>query len=257
MTWTKKRVLVTGAETNTGFAIARHFARAGATVFLHAPTLAKARAAAGQLRPAAPGGVFPVAADFRRPREIERMIAAVKKHGGGLDVLVNNAVMQAVGYAMQDTPRRLLRDALAVNLEGLFICTQLVVRAMLRQGGGVIVNIGSNTAERAIRHRTVYIATKGGLEALTRALAVELAGRGIRVNLVVPGYIHSDRWAALPKRQVARRRANVPSGHEASADDVADAVLFLASDTARSITGARLAVDGGVLAQMLPADVEA
>lgn len=256
MNWTNRRVLVTGAETNTGYEIARQFALVGATVFIHAPTMRKAREATTRLRPEARGGVFPVAADFRRPGEIARMLDAIGKHGGQINILVNNAVHQAVGFSMRQLPRTMLRDAIAVNLEGLFICTQLVVEGMAEQGGGVIINIGSNTSERAIRNRAIYIATKGAVDALTRALAVELAGLKIRVNTVVPGYIYSDRWKSLSRRIAARRRANLPLGHEVKAVEVADAVLFLASEAARSITGARLAVDGGSLAQLLPEDVE-
>lgn len=256
MNWRGKRVLVTGANANTGLEIARRFATAGAAVFLHAPTQAAARAAAARLRKETSAEIWPVASDFRSPERIRRMMDAILRRAGGIDVLVNNAVDQAMGYAMQNTPPSVLRAAIAINLEGLFICTQAAVRAMIRQSGGAIVNIGSNVSERAIRNRSVYIATKGALDALSRALAVELAEHGIRVNVVVPGYIHSDRWKALTKRRVARRRANLPLGREAQAADVAEAVLFLASDAARCITGARLAVDAGCLAQLVPADAE-
>lgn len=256
MNWCGQRVLVTGANANTGFEIVRRFASAGATVFLHAPTLGEARAAATKLRTTAGLEVWPVAADFRRPAMIGPMIDGIVRRAGGIDVLINNAVDQAMGYAMPDTPRSVLRTAIAVNLESLFLCTQAVVRAMIRQGGGTVVNIGSNISERALRNRSVYIATKGALDALTRALAVELADHGIRVNMVVPGYIHSDRWQTLAKGVVARRRANLPLGRETQAIDVAEAVLFLASNVARSITGARLAVDAGSLVQLLPKDVE-
>lgn len=256
MNWQGKRVLVTGANANTGFEIARRFADAGATVFLHAPTPGEARAASARLRATARVEVWPVAADFRRPARIGPMIDGILRRAGEIDILINNAVDQAMGYAMQDTPQSVLRAAIAINLESLFVCTQAVVRAMIKQGGGAVVNIGSNTSERAIRNRSAYIATKGALDALTRALAVELADHGIRVNMVVPGYIHSDRWKSLTNGVVARRRANLPLGREARAIDVAEAILFLASDAARSITGARLAVDAGSLAQLLPADVE-
>ncbi|MBP7483275.1 MAG: SDR family oxidoreductase [Lacunisphaera sp.] len=256
MNWHGKRVLVTGANANTGFEIARRFADVGATVFLHAPTLGEARAAAAKLRTTPQMEVWPVAADFRRPARIGPMIDGIIRRADGIDILINNAVDQVIGYAMQDTPLSALRAAIAINLESLFVCTQAVVRAMIKQGGGTVVNIGSNTSERAIRQRSVYIATKGALDALTRALAVELGDHGIRVNMVVPGYIHSDRWKSLTKGVITRRRANLPLGREASATDVAEAILFLASDAARSITGARLAVDAGSLAQLLPADVE-
>ena len=123
---------------------------------------------------------------------------------------------------------------------------------MIAQGGGVIVNVGSNVSTRAIRKRAAYCASKGGVDALTRAMAVDLGKYGIRVNTVAPGYIHTERWDKLPEQDVQRRRANIPLGKEASGDDIADAVLFLASDQAANIHGARLVVDGGCSAQHMP-----
>jgi len=100
------------------------------------------------------------------------------------------------------------------------------------------------------------VASKGGIDALTRAMAVDLGPRGIRVNTVTPGYIYTDRWDALPEEVLNRRRANIPLGKEASGDDIASAVLFLASDGAAGIHGARLVVDGGCSAQYMPANAD-
>jgi NAD(P)-dependent dehydrogenase (short-subunit alcohol dehydrogenase family) len=121
---------------------------------------------------------------------------------------------------------------------------------------GVIVNIGSNTSQRPVRERTAYCASKGAIEAMTKAIALDLAPHGIRVNEVAPGYIWTSRWEQIAEATAARRRANVPLGEPASAEDVAAAVLYLASGEAGNITGARLVVDGGVTAQLVPRDVE-
>ena len=126
---------------------------------------------------------------------------------------------------------------------------------MLPAGRGAIVNLGSNVAQRAIRQRTAYAASKGAVEALTRAMAVELAPAGIRVNSVTAGYIHSDRWAGLTG-EAERRRANIPLGREAAGGEIAGAVLFLASEAASHIAGACLTVDGGVTAQLVPSDCD-
>lgn len=162
-------------------------------------------------------GAVPAVADLSTLAGVEASFAVVDTELGGLDVLVNNAVHQG--------------------------------------GGGVIVNIGSNTADRPVHARTAYCASKGAIDSVTRAMALDLAPHGIRVNCVAPGYIWTDRWETLDPAVAARRRANIPLGEPASAADVAAAVLFLASDEAANVTGSRLVVDGGVLSQLTPADV--
>ena len=128
---------------------------------------------------------------------------------------------------------------------------------MLQQESrGVIVNLGSNVSTRAIRNRTAYVASKRGLDALTRSMAVDLSPKGIRVNMVAPGYIYTDRWDKLDEVSRTRRRKNCPLGFEASADDIAQAVAFLASDASRNIAGERIVVDAGCSAQHMPVDVD-
>lgn len=256
MRFTAKRVLVTGAESNTGLGIARRFAEEGATVALHGVNAAATVEAAARIGRDHRATVLPLAADFTQDGAVDAIFAEIRRRLGGLDVLVNNAVDQALGYSFVDTPPSFLAAAILVNLVAPFRCAQLAASLMIAEGGGAIVNLGSNTAERAIRNRSAYVATKGSIEALTRAMAVELGPRGVRVNAVVPGYIFTERWVQLPAESAARRRANLPLGRESSARDIANAVLFLASDEARSITGTRLVVDGGCLAQLLPGDTE-
>lgn len=256
MKFTAKRVLVTGAESNTGLGIARRFAEEGATVALHGVNAAATAEAAARIGRDHRATVLPLTADFTQDGAVDAIFAEIRGRLGGLDVLVNNAVDQALGYSFVDTPPSFLAAAILVNLVAPFRCAQLAASLMIAEGGGAIVNLGSNTAERAIRNRSAYVATKGSIEALTRAMAVELGPRGVRVNAVVPGYIFTERWVQLPAESAARRRANLPLGREATARDIADAVLFLASDEARSITGTRLVVDGGALAQLLPRDTE-
>ena len=161
-----------------------------------------------------------------------------------------------IRYSLTETPRELLEDVFKVNVFGTFACAQGAARIMLETGSGAIVNIGSNSAERAIKDRSAYIASKGATDALTRAMVVDLGRQGIRVNTVVAGYINSDRWDVLPDETVQRRRKNVPLGQEARGSDIADAVLFLASDAACKITGTRLVVDGGISTQLVPVDCD-
>lgn len=255
MRFKNKFVLVTGANRNTGLGIAASFAAEGATVFLNGPTVETVEMALDELRQRGLNGLVGVAGDLGVPADVNAMFGQISQLTNRLDVLVNNAAHQGVGHAFDDTPLDFFESVLQVNLVGLFHTTQHAVRLM-KPHGGAIVNIGSNVSTRAIRNRTAYLASKGGVDALTLALAVELGPYGIRVNNVAPGYINTDRWETLPTAIAQRRRANLPLGREATAEDIAQAAMFLASDQAANITGTRLVVDGGCSAQHLPIDAE-
>jgi NAD(P)-dependent dehydrogenase (short-subunit alcohol dehydrogenase family) len=249
-----KVVLITGAVRNTGLAIAEAFAEAGVTVVLNGRKPEDVAREAVRLRQTYGGRVVEAPADVSRQDEVDGLFAAIRRECGRLDVLVNNAIIQGVGHSLVDTPRELLEEVFRVNVFGAYACAQGAARMMIERGCGCIVNIGSNTAERAIRMRTAYCASKAAIDGLTRAMAVELGPHGIRVNGVVAGYIHTPRWDGLSQAETDRRHANIPLGCEASGADIAKAVLFLASDSAAKITGARLVVDGGTLAQLVPSD---
>jgi NAD(P)-dependent dehydrogenase (short-subunit alcohol dehydrogenase family) len=256
MTPRPRIVLVTGAEANTGYSTVRRFAAEGARVYLHSPSADRAAAAAARLNNETGLIVHPLAADFRHPPEITALFAHIEQDAGGLDVLVNNAVDLAIGYSFIDTPLAVLSNAIAVNLTGVFLCSQLGARLMLRKQQGVIIHLGSITSDRVTRNRSAYVSTKGAIESLTRAMAVELAPLGIRVNCVAPGHIHTTRWHDLAPDIAARRRSAIPLGREATPEDVADAIHFLASDQAHAITGIRLPVDGGSLAPLQPREFD-
>lgn len=251
MRFAGKVVLVTGAARNTGLAIAEAFAREGALVALNDLAADDVARRAETIR-AAGGAVLEVPADISKPDAVDAAFALVAREAGRLDVLVNNAAIQGVGCPLADTPRELLESVFRVNVFGAYDCARHAAGMMKEKGGGAIINISSNTALRAIRGRSAYVAAKGAIEALTRALAVELGPAAIRVNSIVAGYINTDRWASLGD-QARLRRANIPLGREAAGADIAAAALFLASGAAAGITGAQLAVDGGCLAQLFPA----
>lgn len=256
MRFADKTVLVTGSTRNTGFGIARQFAEEGATVLVNGTTPEGVSRAVTQLRQQGFQRLIEAPADIRDPAAVERLFETIRQHAGRLDVLVSNAVIQGVGYSFEETSLELFEKVVRVNLVAAFHVAREAARMMIAQGGGSIVNISSNVSTRAIRNRSAYCASKGGIDALSLAMAIDLAPHGIRVNAVVAGYIHTERWDVLSEADTLRRRANVPLGREATADDVAGAVLFLASDEAANITGARLAVDGGCSAQHMPRDVD-
>ncbi len=256
MRFSDKVVLVTGASRNTGLGIAARFAAEGATVLVNGSTPEGVARAMEQLRSRGHERLIAAPADLGDAAAVEALFAHIRQGPGRLDVLVNNAVIQGIGPSLEDTPLELFERVIRVNLVGVFHVSREAAKMMIAQGGGVIVNIGSNVSTRAIRKRSAYVASKGGIDALTRAMAVDLGPRGIRVNTVAPGYIHTERWDVLSEQDTRRRRTNVPLGKEASADEVASAVLFLASDEASNIHGARLVVDGGCSAQHMPCDVD-
>ena len=256
MRFKNKVVLVTGAGQNTGLGIAAAFAGEGATVFLNDKSVENVDRAVRELRRRGLRRLVGCPADISVAADVGAMFRQIVSKAKRLDVLVNNAAHLGVGPDFLQTPIDFFEAVVRVNLLGTVHVSQQAARLMKRNGGGAIVNIGSNVSTRAIRNRAAYVASKGGVEALTLALAVELGRHGIRVNTVSPGYIHSDRWATLAKGVARRRRANVPLGREATPEDIAQAVMFLASAQAANVTGTRLLVDGGCSAQHLPQDID-
>lgn len=252
-----KVVLVTGASRNTGLGIAEFFAREGATVFVCATTKESTRNGAETLRKMGLKKIIEAPCDISSEADVAKMFELVKQKAGRIDILVNNACQMGADPIFWDLPAKDFMKVINVNLLGTFLVSKQAVRMMLKQPErGVIVNLGSNTSVQAIRKRTAYIASKGGIDALTRSMAIDLAPKGIRVNTVAPGYIHSERWEHLDKKSIKRRRLNTPIGIETFPLDIAQAVAFLASDEAKCITGERLLVDSGSSAQAYPVDID-
>lgn len=252
-----KVVLVTGASRNTGVGIAALFIREGAKVMMSGSTPESTARGAEALRGMGLSGFASCACDISDLRQVEALYASLRETYGRLDILVNNACDQGIGPAFLDMSPDFFLKVIRTNLLGDFQMTQAAVRMMLKQPErGVIVMLGSNVSMRAIRNRTAYVSSKGGVDALTRSLALDLGPMGIRINEVAPGYIYTDRWDKLDEKTKARRRLNCPLGTEATANDIAEAVAFFASDASRNITGDRLVVDAGCSCQHMPIDVD-
>jgi NAD(P)-dependent dehydrogenase (short-subunit alcohol dehydrogenase family) len=252
-----KAVLVTGSTRNTGVGIAQVFGGQGATVFIHGRSAQQAEQVAQTLNRESAGKrgrYLPIAGDVADETDMAEAFGFIERETGGLDVLVNNACHLGLGHRFLDMPMAFFDEVLHINLRGYALCAQLAGRQMVKRGGGAIVNIGSNTAQRALADRCAYIASKGGIESLTRAIALELAEHRIRVNCVVPGYIYTERWDTLPDETRQRRWRNVPLGRESSPQDIGEAAAFLASSRAGNITGTSLLVSGGIDAQLVPPD---
>ena len=230
-----KTAIVTGAGRGIGRAVAERFALEGATVFAadlrFQPWLEELR----QVRL--------VEADVTREEDVRRLV----KEAGAVDVLVNNAgIVEHGDVAAADDAQ--WDRIMAVNLRGVVLCCRHVVPRMLASGGGAIVNNASINGIRGNYDLAAYSASKGAVVALTRSMALDYAPRGIRVNCVCPGTIEGTGMTADVEGDPQMRAALVakhPMGRLGTAEDVAGAVLFLASDDAAFITGLALPVDGG------------
>lgn len=246
--------LVTGASRNIGLAIAERLAVDGAQVFLSDVLPGAAARAAAELERRGLRAVG-IDSDVSDSASVEKMIAAVLERGGRLDVVVNNAAVPMLGRVhLLDIDVDDWDRSFSVNARGVFLCTTAAARAM--PDGGSIVNISSIGATRAHRSAAAYDATKGAVEAFTRAAALELAPQRIRVNAVAPGAVSNDLYEALADDVKTAEASPIPWGRVGHGADVAAAVAFLASADADYITGHVMTVDGGLSAQARQSSAE-
>ena len=245
-----KTALVAGAGGGIGGAGAALLAREGAQVVCGDVDGTAAEASAAAIRKAG-GKAVALALDVADPRSIEAAVARTAAEFGGADVLVNSAGISTTASVL-DLTREVWDRVLAVNLTGMFLLGQAVARQMVARGrGGSIVNVTSQLAEVGIRDKTAYLASKGGARSLTIGMALDLAAHGIRVNAVAPGptltNLTRERFAGDELR--AWTVSRIPLGRLGEPSDLAGAIVFLASDEARWVTGTTIVVDGGYLAE--------
>jgi 2-keto-3-deoxy-L-fuconate dehydrogenase len=233
-----RRALVTGAGSGIGEAVARALHAEGADVLL-ADVSGKAGDVAGELGARATA----IRLDVRDED-------AAREAARELDVLVNVAGIGSTTNA-PDTPLDVWEDVFAVNARGTFVCCKHAIPGMIERGGGSIVNVASVAGLVGLRNRAAYCASKGAVIALTRALAIDHVGDGIRVNAVCPGTVESP-WVRRLVEDVGESldalRARQPMGRLGTPEEVADAVLYLASDAAAFVTGTAFVIDGGLTA---------
>lgn len=240
-----KVVLVTGGSRGIGRACALAFAKRGATVVLSYAGNEAAAQEAVKLCEAAGGKAKAVKFDVADSKACAETIDAVVKEHGKLDVLVNNAGVAIDGLVMR------LKDedwdkTLDTNLKGAFALIRAASRPMMKQRGGAIINLTSVVGEMGNGGQSAYAASKAGMIGLTKAVAKELASRNIRVNAVSPGFIDTDMTSAIPEELRKKMVDGIPLARLGSADEVANAVAFLASDAASYVTGEVLKVNGGM-----------
>jgi 3-oxoacyl-[acyl-carrier protein] reductase len=269
----KDRVaLVTGGGSGLGRAIALRFAEEGARVVVNELTLDAAERTVGELK--GPGGGRALQADVADSAQVKAMFATLERELGGLDILVNNAGIafapgddrRAIGQKSQTRIMEMVsgqgvqthlditqnlsdeswRRMLAVHLDGTFFCTREALRLMSRRNRGAIINLSSVAALTGLETVPHYSAAKGGILAFTRAVAKDVASRGIRVNAICPGYIDTPMTESISPLIRAAVIARTPLGRVGDPQEVAATALFLASDDSSFFTGQWLSPNGGL-----------
>lgn len=253
-----KVVLVTGGNRNTGLDIVEKFASEGAQVFMCGSSPESTNQGASILEACGYREVRSIPCDVSDINQVNALFQTIEREAGHLDILVNNASHQGIGKPFTEMDPSYMLEVFNINVRGGFQVTQQAVnRFFLKQPNrGVVVFLSSNTAMRAIRNRTAYCASKGAINSMVKAIALDLGPLGIRVNACAPGYIYTDRWDVLPEEKKNRRRLNCPLRKEASGKDIANVVAFLASDDSGNMTGEIVTCDAGCSCQHMPEDVD-
>lgn len=239
VTLENKTCLITGAGRGIGAATASRFVQEGATVYANDLKEDKLEA----LRVGLGDSLIPLPFDVCDEKAARKAFMRIRKESGRLDVLVNNAgVMRDALIGM--VSRDLMEQVFSVNVFGAMSMLQLAAKLMVRQGSGSIVNLASIVGVEGNVGQLVYSSSKGAVVAMTKTAAKELAPKGVRVNAVAPGMIDTEMFRSIGEDWAAERLAHVRMGRLGTPDDVADAILFLASDLSRYVTGEILGVDG-------------
>ena len=251
MRFKDKVVLVTGGAAGIGKATALRFAEEGAKVVICDVNEAVGQQTVQQLGPAARFDKV----DVTNRQAVQAWVDEVASQYGRIDVLVNNAGILRDGQLIKFKEGQLVGQmseadfdlVIAVNLKGVFNCTQAVAPVMIRGGGGVVLNATSIVGLDGNFGQTNYVATKSGVIGMTKVWARELGKFGIRVNAVAPGFTATEMVTAMPEKVLEGMKARTPLGRLGEPRDIANAYLFLASEEAAFITGETLRVDGGIV----------
>ena len=247
-----KDVLITGGTRNTGFVIAKTFAGAGYRVHITGRKLEDVKTAAERIKSEYPEAVvYPYSLEMSDVSDINRVFSEIKENAGKLDVLVANAAHLGVDLDIFNTTEADFDAVVDVNVKGNFFCCRNAAKLM-KENGGRIVFLSSVQSKGAVEGRTVYSTSKAAVNMLSKCLAFDLAPYKIQCNTLIVGAIHSDRWDVLDEETRQKRRAAYPSGRESYPEDVANAVMYFAKDCPDTVTGAELAIDSGLMLNLLP-----
>jgi NAD(P)-dependent dehydrogenase (short-subunit alcohol dehydrogenase family) len=250
-----KVAIVTGGSLGIGAGIAKRLSKDGAKVVITARREGPLEETAKIIREAG-GEVLPITCDVGNKEQVEAMFAKVLETWGTVDIVVNNGAWAGPISHILEMDLDFWNTVIQTNLTSIYLHCHRAANIFVDQGKkGVIVNISSFAATRSHRYMAAYDATKGGMEAMTRTMAIDLAPFGIRVNVVQPGAIHTEDHDGSPEA-LAKRGQTVPLGRVGYPDDIAGAVSWLVSDSASYVTGITVPVDGGMLAQLRSPQVD-
>lgn len=243
-----RTAIVTGAGSGIGRGIALLFAREGANVVVADLSIRACGETVAAIQ-AEGGHAFFIEGDVRSPDHHATLVAAARAGYGRLDIAVNNAGLSLAPTPVAQVPLGTWDEIVDVNLTGVFYAARAQIPAMLEAGGGAMVNIASAAGVRGVPGLSPYVASKHGLIGLTRTIAVEYAGQGIRANAIAPGFIDTPLGNHFSPEERARLASRHPMNRLGRVEEVAELALFLASSRSSFITGACVPIDGGILAQ--------
>ncbi len=247
-----KVVVVTGAGNGIGRAIAKSFAEAGASVVVNDIEEISVNKVVEEINKTGGHSVGAIA-DVSKGKQVDHIFQVAIKEFNKVNVLINNAGKIGPMLHFFEANEKWWRKIIDINLTGHFLCSLRAAKIMAKLGQGVIINMSSGGATRAHRAFCAYDASKGGIEALTRAMALDLAPYGIRVCALMPGSIDTE---GMDDKARNLRGENIPLGRPGDPEDLSGPAMFLASDDARYITGDVIKVDGGMLSQQRSATVD-
>ena len=241
----KRTILVTGGSRGIGRGICLAFAHADNHIFFNYSSAGEAAAQTEKLVAEAGGTATGLQVNVASEKEVAGFVARALDDTGRIDVLVNNAGITRDGLLVRMKESD-WEDVLNINLKGTFLCIKAVTKPMMKQRFGRIINVSSVVGVSGNPGQANYVASKAGIIGLTKGVAKELASRNITANVVAPGYIETDMTADLPDKAKEAMVSQIPLGRPGTAEDIAEAVVFLASDKAAYITGQTLHVSGGM-----------
>jgi len=245
-------LFITAAAKNTGLAIAEKFAKNGFDVALTTRDLVEAQETATYISDKysvkSKGDVL----ELLDVTQIRRVFQQVQEDFGGIDTFVANAANLGIDTDLLSIDEDEYEGVMDANLKGSFFCAQQAALIMKEGKGGSIVFISSVHSHQCVFGRSLYAASKGGINALMRSVALELAQYHIRANCIIAGAIRTNRWDHLTQEQIAARRANWPLGLESTGEDIANGVFYLGTDLSKTITGTELTIDSGISISLLP-----